>query len=119
MRISEWGSDVCSSDLQLLAAAGRHDWGDAFFVHYAPNLGRDERGDERMRPGDTDSAGTHDFQFMLKGAVRKSAYSSSSTATTLIKPAATRSANTFTRAPRRVITMPCSSSPPKIGRAHV
>src|SRR3546814_11426572 len=117
MRISDWSSDVCSSDLlatllqatvldnlvsptinlnnlhlhlrdrpahyrqlqgeiaafmqQLLADAARHDLGDAFFVHYAPNLGRDERGDERMRPGDTDSAGTHDFQFMLKGAVKE------------------------------------------------
>lgn len=56
---------------QLLADAARHDLGDAFFVHYAPNLGRDPHGDERMKPGDADSAGTHDFQFMLKGAIKE------------------------------------------------
>lgn len=44
---------------------------DAFFIHYAPNLGRDERGNERLRAGDAESAGTHDFQFMLKGAVKE------------------------------------------------
>ncbi|MET0288768.1 MAG: glucosylglycerol 3-phosphatase [Pseudoxanthomonas sp.] len=44
---------------------------DAFFVHYAPNLGRDARGDERMKPADATQAGTTDFQFMLKGAVKE------------------------------------------------
>lgn len=56
---------------RLLADAARRNLGDAFFVHYAPNLGRDEHGNERMKPGGADSAGTHDFQFMLKGAVKE------------------------------------------------
>jgi glucosylglycerol 3-phosphatase len=44
--------------------------GDSFFVHLAPNLGRDERG-ERLRLSDGSDAGTTDFQFMLAGAVKE------------------------------------------------
>jgi glucosylglycerol 3-phosphatase len=43
----------------------------AFFIHYAPNLGRDDAGDERLKPADAHSAGTTDFQFMLTGAVKE------------------------------------------------
>jgi glucosylglycerol 3-phosphatase len=43
----------------------------AFFVHFAPNLGRDERGDECMKPATAADPGTTDFQFMLRGAVKE------------------------------------------------
>jgi glucosylglycerol 3-phosphatase len=43
----------------------------AFFLHYAPNLGRDADGDERIKPADAHGAGTTDFQFMLTGAVKE------------------------------------------------
>lgn len=43
----------------------------AFFIHYAPNAGRDERGRERLRPGDEAQSGTTDFQLMLSGAVKE------------------------------------------------
>lgn len=44
---------------------------DSFFVHYAPNLGRDARGMERIKPGGAHDAGTTDFQLMLRGAVKE------------------------------------------------
>ncbi|WP_110670355.1 glucosylglycerol 3-phosphatase [Salinicola halophilus] len=44
---------------------------DAFFVHYAPNAGRDENGGERLLEGDERQAGTTDFQLMLRGAVKE------------------------------------------------
>lgn len=56
---------------ELLDEARAEGLGDAFFVHYAPNLGRDGQGQERMKPADTQQAGTTDFQFMLKGAVKE------------------------------------------------
>ena len=54
----------------LLARAERTALGDAFFVHLAPNLGRDAHG-ERLKPAQDDSAGTTDFQFMLRGGVKE------------------------------------------------
>lgn len=54
--------------LEEAAASGLHD---AFFIHYAPNLGRDAHGGERLRPGNADDAGTTDFQFMLNGAIKE------------------------------------------------
>jgi glucosylglycerol 3-phosphatase len=56
---------------RLLREAEAAGLGDAFFVHYAPNLGRDGQGEERMKPADATQAGTTDFQFMLKGAVKE------------------------------------------------
>ncbi|WP_200929716.1 glucosylglycerol 3-phosphatase [Pseudomonas taeanensis] len=44
---------------------------DAFFVHYAPNLGQDAQGRERLKYSAGGNAGTTDFQFMLKGAVKE------------------------------------------------
>lgn len=44
---------------------------DSFFVHLAPNLGRDETGQERLRPARGRDAGTTDFQLMLRGAVKE------------------------------------------------
>ncbi|MFC0267069.1 glucosylglycerol 3-phosphatase [Kushneria aurantia] len=43
----------------------------AFFMHYAPNAGRDAAGHERLRDGDEHQAGTTDFQLMLSGAVKE------------------------------------------------
>lgn len=57
-------------DSVLQAAAGQG-LGNAFFVHYAPNLGTDGQGRERLKPADATSAGTTDFQFMLRGAVKQ------------------------------------------------
>ncbi|WP_221795953.1 glucosylglycerol 3-phosphatase [Oceanobacter mangrovi] len=57
---------------KLLAEAREQGMDDSFFVHYAPNLGRDSStGIERIKPADTDSWGTTDFQFMVKGAVKE------------------------------------------------
>ncbi|NKF24492.1 glucosylglycerol 3-phosphatase [Solimonas marina] len=55
----------------LMADAAERGLGDAFFVHYAPNAGRDANGEERIRVADQTHAGTTDFQFMLKGAVKE------------------------------------------------
>jgi len=54
-----------------LATAAEAGLGDAFFVHYAPNRGRDERGIEIMKTASDGDAGTTDFQFMLRGAVKE------------------------------------------------
>ena len=45
--------------------------GDSFFIHFAPNLGRDDAGLEKMKPGGETDAGTTDFQFMLRGAIKE------------------------------------------------
>ena len=56
---------------QLLGEAERRGLQRSFFIHYAPNLGRDAAGQERMRPAHVGSAGTTDLQFMLRGAVKE------------------------------------------------
>lgn len=56
---------------QLLNKAEKEGLEKSFFVHYAPNLGRDEQGLEIMRPATINDSGTTDFQFMLKGAVKE------------------------------------------------
>lgn len=56
---------------ELLQKAQKKGLGESFFVHYAPNLGRDEQGLEIMRPATENDSGTTDFQFMLKGAVKE------------------------------------------------
>ncbi len=78
--------DIQALMLELLEEATAQGMADAFFVHYAPNLGRDLQGLEIMRPaiapdsshpdlGTTSSgtidSGTTDFQFMLQGAVKE------------------------------------------------
>ncbi len=55
----------------MLKAAGYPELSDSFFIHYAPNLGRDRSGKERVRLSDGTDAGTTDFQFMLGGAVKE------------------------------------------------
>lgn len=44
---------------------------DSFFIHYAPNLGREESGKEIVWFGDEQQSGTTDFQFMLRGAIKE------------------------------------------------
>ncbi|MDP2242890.1 glucosylglycerol 3-phosphatase [Pseudomonas sp.] len=44
---------------------------ESFFVHYAPNLGSDDLGQERIKYSTGENAGTTDFQFMLKGAIKE------------------------------------------------
>lgn len=56
---------------RLQAQAEAAGLGDSFFIHYAPNLGRDAAGEERPKPAGDGDAGTTDFQFMLKGAVKE------------------------------------------------
>ncbi|MEM9567044.1 MAG: glucosylglycerol 3-phosphatase [Cyanobacteria bacterium P01_E01_bin.34] len=60
--------DLMETLLQESAELG---FADSFFLHLAPNLGRDDSGRELVRwASDTDS-GTTDFQFMLRGAVKE------------------------------------------------
>ena len=61
-------ADFMSALQQQASQAGL---GDAFFVHYAPNLGQDAQGRERLKYSDGDDAGSTDFQFMLKGAIKE------------------------------------------------
>ena len=63
--------DAAALMQQLLQAAREQGLGDAFFIHYAPNLGRDAQGNERLRPAEPGSAGTTDVQLMLRGAIKE------------------------------------------------
>ncbi len=56
---------------ELLAKAASEGLEDSFFVHYAPNLGRDETGQEIMQEAKGKDSGTTDFQFMLKGGIKE------------------------------------------------
>lgn len=56
---------------ELLQEAQIKGLGDSFFVHYAPNLGRDLNGQELLRPAQAQDSGTTDFQFMLQGAIKE------------------------------------------------
>ncbi|MGB2925841.1 MAG: glucosylglycerol 3-phosphatase [Limnothrix sp.] len=55
----------------LLEKAATQSLDNSFFVHYAPNLGRDEAGKEIVRFATDSDSGTTDFQFMLRGAVKE------------------------------------------------
>jgi len=55
----------------LLDLANSQGLGDSFFVHYAPNLGRDSDELEILRPATENDSGTTDFQFMLTGAIKE------------------------------------------------
>ncbi len=55
----------------LLEQAAAKGLTDSFFVHYAPNLGRDNRGREILQPSQGKDSGTTDFQFMLRGAIKE------------------------------------------------
>ncbi len=56
---------------KLLQEVQEQGLADSFFVHYAPNLGRDSSGKEIMQPSQGQDSGTTDFQFMLRGAIKE------------------------------------------------
>ena len=56
---------------ELLTTSQQQGLGDSFFIHYAPNLGKDDRGREIMQPAQGQDSGTTDFQFMLRGAIKE------------------------------------------------
>ena len=56
---------------QLLAEAVAKGLPDSFFLHVAPNLGRDPAGRERMKPAMAGDVGTTDIQFMLTGSLKE------------------------------------------------
>lgn len=56
---------------RLLEDAQHQGLKDSFFVHYAPNLGRDAQGAEIMQPAQGKDSGTTDFQFMLRGGIKE------------------------------------------------
>ena len=56
---------------RLLTEAREESLADSFFVHYAPNLGRDKNGQEIMQPAQGKDSGTTDFQFMLRGGIKE------------------------------------------------
>ncbi len=56
---------------ELLQEAEAAGLADQFFIHYAPNLGRDGFVHEAVWLADAESAGTTDFQFMLRGALKE------------------------------------------------
>ncbi|HIK32038.1 MAG TPA: glucosylglycerol 3-phosphatase [Oscillatoriales cyanobacterium M59_W2019_021] len=55
----------------LLQDAANSGLADSFFIHYAPNLGRDSADREIVWFADDRSSGTTDFQFMLRGAIKE------------------------------------------------
>lgn len=56
----------------LLQAASQQGLKDSFFIHYAPNLGRNCTGKEQLwLASEQGGSGTTDFQFMLKGAIKE------------------------------------------------
>lgn len=56
---------------RLLEEARQSGLSDSFFIHYAPNLGRDEQELEIMQPAQDRDSGTTDFQFMLRGGIKE------------------------------------------------
>ena len=68
---AEFQQEIKSFTDSLLEEARQQGLGDSFFLHYAPNLGRDERGVEIMQPAQGRDSGTTDFQFMLRGAIKE------------------------------------------------
>jgi glucosylglycerol 3-phosphatase len=55
----------------LLADAVQQGLEGSFFLHVAPNLGRDEQGHERIKPAASGDVGTTDIQFMLSGSIKE------------------------------------------------
>lgn len=56
---------------QLILEAAHQGLTDSFFVHYAPNLGRDAQGKEIICWAQAGDSGTTDFQLMLRGGVKE------------------------------------------------
>ena len=55
----------------LLNLAEQAGLGSSFFLHVAPNLGRDAEGRERLKPAEPGDVGSTDIQFMLRGAIKE------------------------------------------------
>ena len=55
----------------LLQEAQKIGLEDSFFIHFAPNLGRDEQGNEIIQKAQENDSGTTDLQFMLRGAIKE------------------------------------------------
>lgn len=55
----------------LMAAADNQGLCNSFFLHVAPNLGRDPQGQERLKPAEPNDVGSTDIQFMLRGAIKE------------------------------------------------
>ena len=55
----------------LLNLAEQAGLGSSFFLHVAPNLGRDAQGRERLKPAEPGDVGSTDIQFMLRGAIKE------------------------------------------------
>ena len=68
---AEFQQEIKAFTDRLLQEARQQGLGDSFFVHYAPNLGRDEAGLEVMQPAQDKDSGTTDFQFMLRGGIKE------------------------------------------------
>lgn len=68
---AEFQREVKAFTDRLLEEARQQNLGESFFLHFAPNLGRDERGLEIMQPARGKDSGTTDFQFMLRGAIKE------------------------------------------------
>lgn len=62
---------VKNQTIFLLKEAKNNGLKDSFFIHFAPNLGIDEQGQEIIQFASEKDSGTTDFQFMLKGAVKE------------------------------------------------
>ncbi len=56
---------------QLLNEACAAGLSNSFFLHVAPNLGRDSAGRERLKPAMTGDVGSTDIQFMLTGSIKE------------------------------------------------
>ena len=56
---------------ELLDQAATQGLRESFFVHYAPNHGRQADGQEVLWLGQGAESGTTDFQFMLRGAIKE------------------------------------------------
>ena len=67
-RLQQMLADLMEQLLQEADAAGLEG---SFFLHVAPNLGRDADGRERAKPAAAGDVGTTDIQFMLTGSLKE------------------------------------------------
>ncbi|MFM1843805.1 MAG: Glucosylglycerol-phosphate phosphatase, partial [Cyanobacteriota bacterium] len=56
---------------ELITEGEKQGLTNSFFVHYAPNLGREQTGKELVRWATGTDSGTTDFQLMLRGGVKE------------------------------------------------
>ena len=67
-RLQQMLAELMDQLLQEASAAGLEG---SFFLHVAPNLGRDADGRERAKPAAAGDVGTTDIQFMLTGSLKE------------------------------------------------